>query len=57
MATQGEVAAVEVYTTNEPVMAKDIQYKGMILVSKNKSRNMFSDIGSGLDWIGFNMLS
>merc|ERR1712112_528351 len=38
---------VEVYTTNEPCMAKDVQYKGMILVSKNKGRNMFSDIGSG----------
>jgi len=47
MASQGEIAAVEVYTTNEPCMAKDVQYKGMILVSKNKSRNMFSDIGSG----------
>ena len=46
MASQGEVAAVEVYTTNEPSMAKDVQYKGMILVSKNKSRNMFSDIKS-----------
>merc|ERR1711913_46014 len=47
MASQGEISAVEVYTTNEPVMAKQIHYKGMILVSKNKSRNMFSDIGSG----------
>merc|ERR1712117_495768 len=45
MASQGEIAAVEVYTTNEPCMAKDVQYKGMILVSK--SRSMFSDIGSG----------
>merc|ERR1712192_45583 len=48
MASQGEIAAVEVYTTNEPVMAKQIEYKGMLLVSKVKSRNMFSDIGSGL---------
>ena len=47
MASQGEVAAVEVYTTNEPVMAKSIEYKGMLLASKVKSRNMFSDIGSG----------
>merc|ERR1712002_767186 len=47
MASQGDIAAVEVYTTNEPVMAKQIQYKGMILLNKTKSRNMFSDIGSG----------
>merc|ERR1712083_467186 len=47
MASQGEISAMEVYTTNEPVMARQIHYKGMILVSKNKSRNMFSDIGSG----------
>merc|ERR1711915_111612 len=48
MASQGEVSAVEVYTTNEPVMAKNMEYKGLLLVSKVKSRNMFSDIGSGL---------
>ena len=47
MASQGEISAVEVYTTDTPCMAKEVQYKGMILVSKNKSRNMFSDIGSG----------
>jgi len=47
MASQGEVAAVEVYTTNEPVMVKNMEYKGMLLASKVKSRNMFSDIGSG----------
>merc|ERR1712179_114339 len=38
---------VEVYTTDNPCMSKNVQYKGMIIVSKNKSRNMFSDIGSG----------
>merc|ERR1712033_44436 len=43
----GKMDGVEVYTTNTPCMAKDVQYKGMILVSKVKSRNMFSDIGSG----------
>ena len=48
MASQGEIAAVEVYTSNEPVMAKEIEYKGMLLVSKVNSRNMFSDIGSGV---------
>merc|ERR1712202_67520 len=46
MASQGEIAAVEVYTTNEPAMAKQVEYKGMLLASKVKSRNMFSDIGS-----------
>ena len=53
MASQGEIAAVEVYTSNEPAMAKEIEYKGMLLVSKVKSRNMFSDIGSGnvSEWI------
>ena len=39
------MAGVELYTTNEPCMAKDVQYKGMILVSKNKYT--FGDIGSG----------
>ena len=47
MASQGEIAAVEVYTTNDPAMAKTVTYKGMLIVSKVKSRNMFSDIGSG----------
>jgi uncharacterized protein YbjQ (UPF0145 family) len=48
MASQGEIAAVEVYTSNEPAMAREIEYKGMLLVSKVKSRNMFSDIKSDL---------
>ena len=39
---------LDVYTSNEPVMSKEIEYKGMLLVSKVKSRNMFSDIGSGV---------
>ena len=47
MASQAEVSAVEIYTSMEPVMAKHIEYKGMLLASKVKSRNMFSDIGSG----------
>ena len=47
MHRNNKMDGVEVYTTNTPCMAKDVQYKGMILVSKNKSRNMFSDIGSG----------
>ena len=48
MASQIEIAAVEVYTSNKPAMAREIEYKGMLLVSKVKSRNMFSDIGSGV---------
>ena len=55
MASQAEVSAVEVYTSNEPVMAKNMEYKGMLLVSKVKSRNMFSDIGSGCKYIVENM--
>merc|ERR1712038_1508939 len=47
MASQAQIQAVEVYTTNEPCMSKSLQYKGLVLASKNKSRNMFSDIGSG----------
>ena len=39
---------LDVYTSNEPVMSKEIEYKGMLLVSKVKSRNMFSGIGSGV---------
>ena len=39
--------SVEVYTVNEPCGATSTQYKGLVIVSKVKSRNMFSDIGSG----------
>ena len=46
MASQREIAALEVYTSNEPAMAKEIQYKGKLLDSKVKSRNMFSDMKS-----------
>ena len=38
---------IELYTSMEPVMATHIEYKGMLMCSKVKSRNMFSDIGSG----------
>ena len=48
MASQRETAAVEVYTSNKPAMAREIEYKGMLLVSKVKSRNMFSDMKSEL---------
>merc|ERR1712215_57027 len=48
MASQGAIAAVEMYTTDLPPMAKEVAYKGMLIVSKVKSRNIFSDIGSGL---------
>ena len=47
MASQAQIQAVEVYTTNEPCMSKSLEYKGLVLASKVKSRNMFSDIGSG----------
>merc|ERR1712241_1004464 len=47
MASQAQVQAVEVYTTNEPCMMKAMEYKGLVLASKVKSRNVFSDIGAG----------
>ena len=47
MASQAAIEAVEVYTTNEPCMAQTLEYKGLVMASKVKSRNMFSDIGSG----------
>ena len=47
MASQAVIEAVEVYTTNEPCMAVTTEYKGLLMASKVKSRNMFSDIGSG----------
>ena len=39
--------SVEVYTTNTPCMAANQVYKGLVMASKVKSRNAFSDIGSG----------
>ena len=47
MASKAQIEAVEIYTTTEPCMSKSLQYKGLVLASKVKSRNMFSDIGSG----------
>ena len=47
MAKQVDIDAVEVYTTNNPCMARTQEYKGLVIASKVKSRNMFSDIGSG----------
>merc|ERR1712223_1530750 len=39
---------VQVYTTNTPCGAVTQEYKGLVMASKVKSRNAFSDIGSGL---------
>ena len=47
MASEGAIASVETYTTMEVVGAATQEYKGMLVVSKVKSRNMFSDISSG----------
>merc|ERR1719290_372520 len=47
MAHQGQAAAVELFTTETPCMNKTMEYKGLVIASKVKSRNMFSDIGSG----------
>ena len=35
-ATSSEVGSVEIFTTNEPVMAKKIEYKGILLVNTVK---------------------
>merc|ERR1712110_238889 len=40
--------AVQVYTTNTPCGAVTQEYKGLVMASKVKSRNAFSDIGNGL---------
>merc|ERR1712032_228510 len=40
--------SVQVYTTNTPCGAVTQEYKGLVMASKVKSRNAFSDIGSGL---------
>ena len=42
MATSGAIEAVEVYTTNEPCMARTTEYKGLVMVSKVKTRNMLA---------------
>merc|ERR1711902_381464 len=39
---------VQVYTTNTPCGAVTQEYKGLVMASKVKSGNAFSDIGSGL---------
>ena len=39
--------AVQVYTTNTPCGAVTQEYKGLVMASKVKSRNAFSDIASG----------
>ena len=36
------------YTTNTPCGAVTQEYRGLVMASKVKSRNAFSDIGSGL---------
>ena len=38
---------IQVYSSNEPIGAKNITYKEFLIVNKVKSRNMLSNIGSG----------
>jgi len=45
MASMGD--GVEVYTSEGPCGAASTQYRGLVMVSKVKSRNAFSDIRSG----------
>ena len=47
MASMGE--GVEVYTSDGPCGAASTQYRGLVMVSKVKSRNAFSDIRCVLD--------
>ena len=42
MASMGD--GVEVYTSDGPCGAASTQYRGLVMVSKVKSRNAFSDI-------------
>ena len=42
MASLGD--GVEVYTSDGPCNAASTQYRGLVMVSKVKSRNAFSDI-------------
>ena len=42
MASMGD--GVEVYTSDGPCSAASTQYRGLVMVSKVKSRNAFSDI-------------
>merc|ERR1711860_463223 len=44
MASGGKV---ELYTTDFALEAQGATYRGLILVNKVKSRNMFADIGAG----------
>ena len=39
---------VQMYTTMEPLGAKNVTYKGLICVNKVRTRNFFQDIGTGL---------
>merc|ERR1711915_647350 len=39
---------IEIYTSMEPLNAKLVEYKGLVIVSQVKSRNIVSDIGAGL---------
>merc|ERR1711962_1290406 len=43
-----KMGEVETYTSLAPVGAVTQGYRGLLVVSKVKSRNVFSDIGSGL---------
>ena len=47
MASLGD--GVEVYTSEGPCGAASTQYRGLVMVSKVKSRNAFSDIRCVVD--------
>ena len=41
-----KVESVEVYTTHEPCLAKTVEYRGLVMVNKTKTRNIASDFFS-----------
>ncbi len=43
---------VELYTVDQALQAKDVAYKGLIMVNKVKTRNVLSDIGTAFKSIG-----
>jgi len=43
------VQGVEIYTSNDVAMATSIEYKGMVMASKAKSKNIFQDICGAIE--------
>ena len=39
---------VQMYTTMEPLNAKNVAYKGLVCVNKVRTRNVFQNMGTGI---------